>query len=171
MLGSEHQEGAWYERLTRGAPLAVFVAAGLFIAYKLLPVLELIAVAVLIALILRTVVQGLEKLGAPSWLALATMLGVVGAFGGLLWLVVVPHVAREARELISRAPEYLDSLERLSSRVMFIPDLSQIADRLQALLSDLTGSLPSIITSLASLAGEVVAALFWPCTWPPVPVL
>src|SRR5688572_16312518 len=35
MPNPEHQEGAWYERLTRGAPLAVLVAAALLVAYKL----------------------------------------------------------------------------------------------------------------------------------------
>ena len=160
MLRSEHQEGAWYERLARGAPLAVFVAAGLFVAYKLLPILELVAIAMLIALILRTIVKGLEKRGAPTWLAVTTLVGVIMAFGAFLWLVVVPRVVREAQILISRAPEYLNSLERLASRVTFVPDLSQIVDRLQDLLSQLTGSLPSLITSLASLAGAVVAILF-----------
>ncbi len=138
----------------------MFVAAGLFVAYKLLPILELVAIAMLIALILRIIVKGLEKRGAPTWLAVTTLVGVIMAFGAFLWLVVVPRVVREAQILISRAPEYLNSLERLASRVTFVPDLSQIVDRLQDLLSQLTGSLPSLITSLASLAGAVVAILF-----------
>ena len=42
-------EDPWYERLSRGAPLAVLVSAGLFVAYKLLPVVELVALATPVA--------------------------------------------------------------------------------------------------------------------------
>ena len=63
------KETPWYERLTHGAPLAVLVAAGLFVAYRLLPVLELVAVAMLVALVLRTIVLGMEKARIPTWVA------------------------------------------------------------------------------------------------------
>lgn len=55
MTKSGYKEGGWRERLTHGAPLAVLIAAGLFIAYRLLFILELIAIAMLIALLLRSI--------------------------------------------------------------------------------------------------------------------
>ena len=52
------------ERLSRGAPLAAVVlvvsALALFLIYALLGVLKLVAIALLLALALRTVVRGLE---------------------------------------------------------------------------------------------------------------
>lgn len=54
--------GGW---LVRGAPLAapVLADAGLLILYKLLPVLELAAPAALLALVLRTLMLWMGKLG------------------------------------------------------------------------------------------------------------
>ncbi len=123
----------------RGAPLAVFVAAGLLIAYQLLPVFELVAVATLIALILRTVTRGLKKLGAPPWAVPIILLAGLGAVGAFVGLAVVPNLAREAQKLISEAPEYLESLasttRHLHSSASLIPDLSQISEHLENYLS------------------------------------
>jgi predicted PurR-regulated permease PerM len=135
----------------------VLLAVGLLIAYEALPALELIAVAMLIALVLRTAVQGLEKLGAGPWLSAIILLGAFGAFVGL---VVVPNLVREAQTLTSQAPQYINSLADLARSVSFIPDPSQLTDRLQNLFSQLVGSLPSLATSIATLAGGVVATLF-----------
>lgn len=156
----EYEEGPWYKRLTHGTPLAVLLAAGLLIAYQALEALKLIVLAVLIALVLRSVVQGLRKLGAGPWLSATVLLVALVAFGAFLWLVVVPNLVREAQVLSSQAPGYVESLADLARRVSFIPDPSQITDRLQDLLSQLLGSLPSFATSMFTLAGEAVAVLF-----------
>jgi predicted PurR-regulated permease PerM len=158
--GPEHQEGAWYKQLCSGAPLAVLLAVGLLIAYEALPALELIAVAILIALVLRTAVQGLEKLGAGPWLSAIILLVALGAFGAFIGLVVVPSLVQEAQTLTSQAPQYIDSLANLASSVPFIPDPSQLADQLKNSFSQLASSLPSLATSIATLAGGIVAVLF-----------
>ncbi len=162
--GPEHEEGAWYKRLTRGAPLAVLLAAGLFVFYQLfptlLPILELIVIAMLLALVFRTAVNRLEKLGAPPWLAVAILVAGVGAFGALLGLVVVPNLVREVQILINDAPSYLESLKNLIEGLPFAPDLSQIADRLQNFVWQLTGQLPSLVTSLGWVLGGLVATVF-----------
>ncbi len=71
MPEGQDARGDLYGRLTRGAPLAVLLAAGLFVFYQLfptlLPILELIVIAMLLALVLRTVVNELEKLGATRF--------------------------------------------------------------------------------------------------------
>ena len=151
---TKREEDPWYKQLARGTPLAVFVAAGLLIAYEALPALELIFVAMLIALVPRAAVQGLEKLGAGPWLSAIVLLVALGAFGAFVGLVVVPDLVQEARTLSSEAPSYIDSLTNLVSGFPFIPDPSQLADQLKSSSSQLTSSLPSLATSIATLAGD-----------------
>src|SRR5919112_3071615 len=82
------------ERLRRGAPLAAIVlvvsAVALFLIYALLGVLKLVAIALLLALALRTVVRGLEGAKFPTWLSVIVLLLGIGAFGAVVWLVMVP---------------------------------------------------------------------------------
>jgi predicted PurR-regulated permease PerM len=138
----------------------VLVAAGLFVAYKLLPVIELVALAMLVALILRTAIRGMERARIPTWLAVAVLFSVVGLLAAMLWLVVVPNVARETRLLASAVPGYASALADLADKVAFIPDKSQLSDRVQDLFSRLAGVLPSLATLLARLTGATVAVLF-----------
>ncbi len=161
MLEPEYRnESAWYERLTNGAPLSVLVAAGLFILYRLLPVLELVAVAMLVALVLRTIVSGMERARMPTWMAGTALLIGLGAFVALLWLVVIPHVVQEARLLTAALPTYANALADLTDKIGLVPDRSELAGRLRDLFSRLAGTLPSLATSLATLTGAIVAVLF-----------
>ena len=154
------EQETFYGRLGRGASLAVFVAAGLLVAYKLLPVLKLVAVAMLVALVLRSITRGLERLRLPPWTTPFALLAVVGVFGVFVWLVIVPNLVQEARILISNFPKYVDSLTNLAHNVPYMPDLSQIGDRLKGTFSQLVGSFSSLAMKLLSLAGAVVAGLF-----------
>lgn len=164
MSRTEQEGGGIFRRMAHGAPLAVLLAAGLFVVYQLfsimLPVLELIALAILLALILRTIVNWLEHLGAPPWLAVILMLAGLGAFLALLWLVVIPNVLREVQTLISRLPQIVDSLEGFVRGLPLLPDPSQLAQRLQGFLSGFLGPLPSIISSVASVVIGLLAAIF-----------
>jgi predicted PurR-regulated permease PerM len=76
------------------------VAAALLMAYRLLPVIELVA------LVLRTVVRSMEKAGVPSWLAITALVAVIGVISVMIWLVVVPNLVQEARILASAVSEY-----------------------------------------------------------------
>jgi predicted PurR-regulated permease PerM len=155
-----HKREGLYGRLGRGAPLAVFVAAGLLVAYKLLPVFKLIAVAMLVALVLRSVTRGLERLKLPSWTTPIVLLALIGAFGVFVWLVVVPNPLREARILSSNFPQYVDSLTELARRVPFGPDLDQIGGRMKDLFSRMAGSFPRFAMQFVSLGGAAVAGAF-----------
>ncbi len=156
---SREREG-FYDRLGRGAPLAVFVAAGLLIAYKLLPVFKLVAIAMLVAVVLRSVTRGLERLRLPPWTTPIVLLALIGAFGVFVWLVLVPNLLQEARVLSSNFPHYVDSLAGLARRAPFGPDLDQIGERLKDLFSRMAGSFPRLATQLVSLGGAAVAGLF-----------
>ncbi len=154
------EEKTFYGRLGQGAPLAVFVAAGLLVAYHLLPVLKVVAVAMLVAVVLRSITQGLERLKLPPWTTPFALLGVVGAFGVFVWLVIVPNLVQEGRVLTANFPQYVDSLTDLVRNLPYGPDLSQIGDRLKDALSQLSGSLSSVAMKFFSLAGAAVAGLF-----------
>ena len=58
----------------------------------------------LLALVLRTVVKGLERLGVPPLASAFILLAGVAAFGALLYFVVIPNVAQQVRGLASRGP-------------------------------------------------------------------
>ena len=150
----------FYGRLTRGAPLAVLVAAALYLAYRLVPVVQLVAVAMLLALVLRTAVHGLRGLGVGRRLSVLAVVAAVAGFGAFVGLVIAPRVVREIQLLYSQFPSYVSSLERLSQNVGLVPDLSRLSDRLTDLFYGAVGSLPSLVTSAAGLAGALVVVVF-----------
>lgn len=77
----------------------MLLAAGLFVTYRLfpilLPILELVVIAMLLALVLRVVVNRLERLGGPRWLGVVALVAALGAFGAVIGLLVIPNLARE----------------------------------------------------------------------------
>jgi len=122
-----------------------------------LPVLKLVAVAMLVAVVLRSITRGLERLRLPRWTTPLALLAVVGVF---VWLVIVPNLVQEAQILTSNFPKYVDSLTNLAQSIPNVPDLSQIGDRLKDVFSRLVGSLSSVAMTFLSLAGAAVAGLF-----------
>jgi predicted PurR-regulated permease PerM len=149
-----------YGKLGWGAPLAVFVAAGLLVAYELLPILKLVAVAMLVAVVFRSIARGLERFKLPPWTTPFALLGVVGVFGVFVWLVIVPNLVQEAQDLTSNFPRYVDSLTNLTRNLPYGPDLSHIGDRLKDAFSQFAGSFSSIAMKLISLVGAAIAGLF-----------
>lgn len=149
-----------YARLTHGAPLAVLLAAALYLAYRLLPVLELVAIAVLVALVLRTAVHGLRVLGVGRAVSVLVVAAVLAGFGAFVGLVIAPRVMREVEILYSQFPSYVDALGRISQNLGFMPDLSSLSDRLTDLFYRSVGSLPSLLTEAAGFAGAVVVVVF-----------
>jgi predicted PurR-regulated permease PerM len=120
------REAGWRERLTRGAPLAALLAAALLIAYRLSPVLELMAVAMLVALVVRTALDRLREAGLRPSASALVLLSVRAALGAFVWLIVVPNVVGETHTLASEVPVHIDSLTRLfrwlHAHAGFIPD-------------------------------------------------
>ncbi len=80
------EEKGWRKRMTSGAPLAVLLAAGVLLVYRLLPVLELVAIAMLLALVIRTATNWLRHRGLGPWMSTLTLFVALGAFGAFLWL-------------------------------------------------------------------------------------
>ncbi|HET7478412.1 MAG TPA: AI-2E family transporter [Rubrobacteraceae bacterium] len=149
------------ETLTTGAPLAVLLAAGLLIAYELLPVLELVAVAMLLALVIRTVANRLHEAGLRPWMSVAVLLISFATFGSLVWLVVAPRILAEVSALAAAMPGYADSLthaaRRLNEDVGFVPDLSHVADQIKGRAERGIESLPRLLAEVGHTATSALA--------------
>ena len=165
MSSVDRTEGHWYNRLTRGAPLAVLLAAALFIGYELIPVLELVAISALIALVLRTVVNYFSSLGLKPWLSSIVLVLVLGALLVFLWVFVAPRVLQELYALVgSNASGSLNSLTRLSQQLHdstgLFPNVASLSNRLKGFLDQELQSLPRLTIALGGIAVDVVAVFF-----------
>lgn len=150
--------------LTRALISAVLVGvaavAGLIVVHQALPVIQVVAVAMLLALVLRVLARGLERIGASPLVSGLVMLAGIGAFAALLYFVVFPNVAQEIRTLASGGPGSLNSLANALQGVPFAPDLSEVLRRLEDNLSRLIGTLPQILSAAVGIITGIVAAVF-----------
>ena len=160
MARSNRESGERRQLITYGVSLAVLLVAGLLIAYQLLPDLELVVVAALLALVLRSVVHGVKRLGAPSWVAPIVTIGVMGGFGGFLWLVVVPSFLEQSQSLASNVPGYLDALSNLSTQFSsstgYVPNLSESVGQVRDFFSSQLSSLPLFLSGLTEVTIRTV---------------
>lgn len=161
------EEGGWGERMARWVPLALVLAAtvvALFVLRRLVEVLELVAIAMLLALVLRQVVNGLCRFGIKPWMSALLLFGAFLAFGFFVWAVVVPDVIRETQQLLSRAPRELDEAASRSRREQgvfrLLPDLRQIVEQLKGYIAQLDGRLPQLLRRVGPLLFDAVATVF-----------
>lgn len=156
------QDTGWPRKLTQGAPLAVLLAAGLLVAYRALPVLELVIISMLLALVLRTALKALNRIGLRPWMSVSLIVGAIVAFGALLYLVIAPNVVQEVRTLASAAPAYIDSLKQLSQRLhtnaSFVPEDFSVLERLSGYLDRALSSLPNLLLEIGGATATAVAA-------------
>ncbi|BAZ00635.1 hypothetical protein NIES37_46300 [Tolypothrix tenuis PCC 7101] len=152
-----------YSGLTSGAPLAVILAAALYILYQLLPVLELIAIAALIALVLRTMLRFLQKLVKSQDAAVVLLIGLILGFGLLLATVVIPNATSEVQNLLITLPTYLNTLtgdvEQLRQKFTFIPDISLSLIQLRNFINQLLGGVPVFLGQAFNFTLELVATV------------
>ncbi|MGA7932022.1 MAG: AI-2E family transporter [Kovacikia sp.] len=162
MSNSRDEDSLGYQ-LTRGAPLAVMVAASFYIVYQLLPVLKLIAVAILIAVILRTLLRWLEKLVKSRWVAVFILAGLITGFGVFLAAFVLPSIVDETQQLLVTLPSYLNSLIGLSVKlhrnIGFIPDLSKGLTQFRNFTDQILGSFPLLLGQTFGTTIELIAVL------------
>ncbi|MBR8834953.1 MAG: AI-2E family transporter [Stigonema ocellatum SAG 48.90 = DSM 106950] len=162
-MSSSNDTDTGWSQLTRGAPLAVFVAVSLYILYRLLPVLELIAIAAMIALIFRTLLRWLQRIVRSPWLAVFILIGLIVGFGVLLISVVIPSVIEETQKLLLTLPHYLNTLsirvEQLHRSNSLIPDLSQGITQLKNVANGLLKEVPIVLREALGIPLEFVATL------------
>ena len=90
--------------------LGLLVAGGLLL-YELVGVIEVLALALIIALILAPAVDLLVRLRLPRFLALLVVLaGVVVGFG-LLGYIVLPLLSDQGSDFLARAPGVVRSVQ------------------------------------------------------------
>ena len=164
-MPSRDEPGRQRRLIAYGVSLAVLAGMGLLIAYELLTDLELVVIAVLIAVILRSIARMVKKIGAPSWMAPILTLVAIAALGAFLWLVVLPGFLRQAQIFASAVPGYLEELSGLSVMLPggvaeYVPDLSQsLAEVLRDSLSPALGSIPQLLTSLTDVTIRAIIAV------------
>lgn len=150
--------------LTRSLTVAVLVGVGavlaLILAYQALSVLKVIAVALLLAVVLRTAVTGLERLGVPPLASALILLAGVAAFGALVYFVLLPSIAQQVRGLVSEGPGSLRSVQNVLQGLPFAPNLSEIIERARSALSGLIGSIPRILSTATGALTGIVTAVF-----------
>jgi predicted PurR-regulated permease PerM len=159
-LPPRDKDSVW-DRLTHGAPLAVLFAAVLYILYQVLPVLELIAVAILLAVILRTLLRWLQKLVRQRWIAVLVLIGLIGGFGVFLFAFIFPNLLGETQQLLTALPNYLNSLIEISVRLhrsfRFVPDLSQGLTQFRNFADQFLSTFPLLIRETFGATIEVFA--------------
>ncbi|MGA7937408.1 MAG: AI-2E family transporter [Kovacikia sp.] len=159
---SRNNDSLW-ERLTHGTPLAVMFAAVLYILYQLLPVLELIAVAILLAVILRTLLRWLQKLVKQRWAAVLILVGLIGGFGIFLVAFIFPNLLGETQHLLVALPNYFNSLIELSVKLhrsfSIVPDLSLGLTEFRNFADQVLSSFPLLIGQTFGTTIEIVATL------------
>lgn len=159
---TKNQDSLW-QRLTQGAPLAVMLAAVLYILYQLLPVLKLIAVASLVAVILRTLLRWLQRLVKERWIAVLLLIGLVLSFGIFLITFVFPSLVNEIQQLLIALPSYLNALTTLATRLhnssSYIPDLSQDLAQFRSFADQVLLSFPLLLRQTFGATIEIVAML------------
>jgi len=95
----------------RFALLFGLLLAGGLLLYELLGVVEVLALALLIALILDPAVNLLVRLHLPRFLALLVVLGGVVLGFGLLGYIVLPILLDQGGEFLARAPGVASSVQ------------------------------------------------------------
>ncbi len=154
------RESGW-QRLSQGAPIAVMLAAMLLILYRLLPVLELIAIAVLLAVIFETLLQWLQNWVKLRWLAVLILIALSLGFLALIGFVVVPDLIQEFNTLSVALPGYIDALSQsaqvLQRKLGFVPDFSEGIGRLRTSAYSLIESIPNVLGRTFSITINAIA--------------
>lgn len=149
------------DRLTQGAPLAVLMVLALLILYRLRSILELIAIAILLSLILQTLLRQLEKLIKQRWLAVLVLVVGIAGLVVLLPIVILPDLLDEFQKLALKLPEYLSSLteqsQNLHVKYSFVPDISQEIAKLSDFLYALLKSFPLLLERVFGITVEALA--------------
>ncbi len=167
MSGARDEDTIEYQ-IRRGAPLALVLAAIAYILYRLELVIEIVAVAALLALVLRTSLRWLRRIVRVRWLAVLILIGLIVGFGAFVVLVVVPSFITETQILIQQLPTYLNRLRNLAaslrSRWSFVPDISQGLVQVRSFLRGLIDLFPQLLRNTfggtIEAIGTVILALY-----------
>ncbi len=162
-MANTSDDNQGWSQLRHGAPLAVLVAAALYILYQLLPVLELIVLAALISLVLRTLLYWLYRLIKVRWLAVLILVSAIVSFSLIFVAVIIPNIIAEIQLLLSALPDYLTTLnteiERLHQSYGITLNVSQGLEQLRNVANQLLSSIPVFLNQAFDLTLQSFATL------------
>ena len=163
MSGQRDKDSLNYQ-LTRGAPLALILLTAIaYILYRLVLVIEIVAVAALLALVLRTSLHWIRNIVKVRWLAVIILLGLILGFVAFVGLVLLPNFIVETQILLQQLPDYVDSFRNfaasLHSRWRFIPDVTLGLEQLRGYLGRMLTSFPLVLSNTFGGAIEVIGTV------------
>ena len=91
------------------------IAAGGLLLYELVGVIEVLALALIIALILDPAVNLLVRLRFPRFVALLVVLGCVVVGFGLLGYIVLPLLSEQGSDFLVRAPGVIQCVQQYAA--------------------------------------------------------
>jgi predicted PurR-regulated permease PerM len=91
------------------------IAAGGLLLYELVGVIEVLALALIIALILDPAVKLLVRLRFPRFVALLVVLGCVVVGFGLLGYIVLPLLSAQGSDFLARAPAVVERAQQYAA--------------------------------------------------------
>ncbi len=155
-------------QLTRGAPLTFWLVVVAYILYKLVLVLEIVAVATLLALVFRTSLQWVQRIVRVRWLAVLILTGLVVGFGAFVGLVMIPNIIVETQVLLVQLPNYVNSLRNFvassHNKWSLIPDFSLGLDQLRNYVGQLLATFPLLLShtfgQTVQAIGTVILAIY-----------
>jgi predicted PurR-regulated permease PerM len=138
-------------RLTQGAPLTFWLVLIAYILYRLILVLEIVAVAALLALVLHISLEWLQKVVRVRWIAVIILIGLVVGLGAFIGLDLIPNIIVETQVLLRQLPNYVNFLRNfvtsIHNRWSFFPDVTLGLDQLRNNLAQVLASFPLVLTN------------------------
>jgi predicted PurR-regulated permease PerM len=167
MLGDQDKDSLKYQ-LTRGAPLTFWLVVIAYIFYRLVLVIEIVAVAALLAFVFQTSLQWLQRIVRVGWLAVLILIGLLVGFGAFIGLVLIPNFIVETEVLLKQLPNYLNSLRNFVANIhnqwSFVPNFSSGLDQFRNYIGQLLTSFPLVLSNTfgqtVQVIGTVILAVY-----------
>lgn len=155
-------------QITWGILRALVIAALAYILYRLVLVIELVTVAALLALVIRTLLRWLQRIFKLRWLSVFVLIVLLLGFGAFIALVLIPNFVSETQTLILQLPDLTNSLRELASRLhkrwSFIPKISTGLEWLRSYIWQKLSLVPLVlqnsISGIIEAIGTVILALY-----------
>jgi predicted PurR-regulated permease PerM len=158
--GTPLSRRALRQRAMRGNILFAFgIAIGLYVAWRVIDVLEIIYVSALFAVVLMPVMRGIMRLRIGKWKpgrgsAIFILLLAVGGAASLFFFVALPPVIRDLRQFASEAPV---RGPQMLARIRQLPLSSHVnVNALNTKLQDLASNAATyVFFSVKTWAGKI----------------
>ncbi|WP_208346193.1 AI-2E family transporter, partial [Aetokthonos hydrillicola] len=167
-MSDNRNKNSLSDRLTQGAPLTFWLVVIAYILYRLVLVLQIVAVAALLALVMQMSLEWLQRIVKVRWIAVLIMLGLVVGFGAFIGLVLIPNFIVETQVLLQQLPNYVDYLRNFVASIhnkwSFVPNFTLGLDQLRNYLGRVLTSFPLVLSNTfnqtAQAIGTVILAIY-----------